>query len=77
MPRIIAYTYDAAHFCPDCTFDGLSRGQIERVSAIGDIDEHNIPNVCMDGIGNLVHPVFDTDEQLDEIYCDHCSVQLE
>ena len=74
--RIIAYTYDADYHCIKCTnkrFAYYHTGDV-RFSSANDksvqVDWWGIYVDQQDSEGNLVHPVFSTDEwqELDESY---------
>lgn len=64
--RIIAYTYDADFQCVDCTVDKTVRGvfkiDLNHPYASPGNDEHGVPYAAVDSEGNLIHPVFSTDE---------------
>ena len=69
MP-IIAYIYDADMHCVECTQTRHANGGF-TVRCDGpageDADENDIPYGATNRKGNLIHPVFETDEgQLDE-----------
>lgn len=64
--KVIAYTYEADVHCPSCA---KARSQALRLDhnhpyAIGTpmLDECGIDYDLVDCEGNLIHPVFDTDE---------------
>jgi len=68
--KIIAYTFDADVHCPACTGAALRSGAIRidnthplaiLVKRAG-ADEYGIPLNVVDREGELVHPVFNTDE---------------
>jgi hypothetical protein len=63
MPSIIAYTYEAAIHCPACT--RLRFQKIDQVTV-------RIDDMCTDREGNLVRPVFSTDETPPGESCDDC-----
>lgn len=73
MTRIIAYTFDADYYCPDCTRirfpapHGLTSRRVE-------VDEHGVHTRAGDSMGNLVHPVFNTDELPTELEDRHGGV---
>lgn len=70
MPRIIAYSYEAAHHCPECTFKRFPEADVDNDTA-------------EDSEGNRVHPLFDYDEwfQIDELCetlsCDDCHEEID
>ena len=66
--RIIAYTFEAAMHCPDCT---LARFRGET----GTQDEHGVALFPIDREHNPVRPVFVTDE-ISETNCDTCKRSL-
>ncbi len=59
---IIAYTYEADFHCHDCTLARAQAGGFVFNSANMDLDEHGIRVEATDNEGNLIHPVFSTDE---------------
>ena len=75
--RIIAYTYEADCHCLDCA---SNRFQIEphKRSAWKNIhlDENYIPMTQEDVEGNLIRPVFSTDE-LPTTHCGTCRQEIE
>ena len=63
MPAIIAYTYEAAVHCPDCTRAAVGAARFlwaDDPDAYS--DKHGIPSNACDREGNEVRPVFSTDE---------------
>lgn len=63
MPAIIAYTYEAAVHCPDCTRAAVAAARFwwaDDPDAYS--DEHGIPSNARDREGSEVCPVFSTDE---------------
>lgn len=78
MLRIIAYTYDAAMHCPDCTEHRANVGLLHRRPPLSlDTDEHGIALDLVDSDGNPVRPVFSTDELDGHDYCDDCLARLD
>lgn len=84
MTRIIAYTYLADVHCPECARKCALSGMLKvddcHPHAIDRAylpesgrDEHNLRYNLVDCEGNLVHPVFDTDEQFGETRCGDCA----
>lgn len=66
MSKVIAYAYDADIHCVNCThkrFDGF------MYYACGQWYMHG---AAKDSEGNPVHPVFDTEENPDGLYCGDC-----
>lgn len=59
MTRIVAYTYEAAYHCPDCT---RQRFAAVPLFAYGNPDKNGVEFTAKDNEGNPVHPVFDTDQ---------------
>lgn len=57
--RVIGYTFDADVHCPGCARQALQAGQ---GVAIGQLDEHGVDSEQRDREGNVVHPIFTTDE---------------
>ena len=64
--RIIAYTYEADYHCIDCTRKRFSDTPTSRIKWTYEVDENGIWNdsqfPTLDTEGNLVHPLFSTDE---------------
>lgn len=78
MTRIVAYTYEAACHCPECT---AKRFEVYRTRALfvaNRLDEHGVWIEAIDREGNPVHPVFSTDERGDSItHCGDCGGELQ
>lgn len=76
MPRIIAYTYEAAMHCPDCTRARFARPpDLQRPESFP--DRCGVPMDARDREGNLVHPVASTDEIERPAYCDTCRAEVD
>jgi hypothetical protein len=65
--RVIGYTYEADYHCPDCAKARHAAGGFEcKPASVADdvnkLDEWDIPYCAHDGEGNLIHPIFSTDE---------------
>jgi hypothetical protein len=74
---IIAYAYEAALHCPDCTRKRHQRTPFQYPAEdCGPGDEHGIPWRAVDREGNRVHPVFSTSSDADGEYCDDCCAEL-
>ena len=59
MPRIIAYTYNAAVHCPYCASMDAAVGILERKPPLSlDTDEHGLACDLVGREGIPVHPVF-------------------
>lgn len=76
---IIAYSFNADVHCPGCT---KAREQSLRLDhnhpyAIDALmlDEHGIEYDLVDNDGNLIHPVFDTDEH-EFTACSDCGEEI-
>lgn len=85
MPHIIGYAYLAAIHCPACTAGMWQYGTDElhvdnnHPSAhpvTWQCDVNDIPHNLVDREGNLVSPVFSTDENAPDEYCDDCGEPL-
>lgn len=90
MPRVIAYTYNSDVHCLDCTRQDTATGRLiinnshpharsgrrgcYNSDAIG-YDENGIACNLQDSEGNLIHPVFDTDEH-GFTHCGSCRAEL-
>ncbi len=81
--RVIAYTYTADIHCPACTGSDLRSGRLRLdnhhtlafpVNHTG-MDEFGIPLNVFDREGNMVHPVFDTDQNSTS-HCSDCGGEL-
>lgn len=75
--RIIAYTYEAAFYCVECAKKRASAGGFTINPSHPNNpprgkDENGIAYASEDCEGNLVHPVFSTDEMDDSECCDDC-----
>jgi hypothetical protein len=78
MPRVVAYTYDAAMHCPCCTGTHAALGILKRVPPLQmGTDEHGIAFDLIDREGNQVRPVFSTDENWQGEACDDCTETIE
>ena len=67
--NIIAYTYEADYHCVDCTVKRYKahgfydrHGKQSRSNYGGQVDWHGVHVYIHDSEGNLVHPLFSTDE---------------
>jgi hypothetical protein len=83
MPRVIAYTYEADVHCPACTQARHLKGgfkidwdlHCEMIKTTCTIDANQVPYCATDKEGNLIHPVFSTDEH-DFTHCADCGGEL-
>jgi hypothetical protein len=73
--RIIAYTYDADIHCPGCAVNRFYTKEAKQAPA-DDVDEHGLLLFQEDREGNLIHPVFSTDELGDLDHCADCHTKL-
>ena len=69
MPYVIAYTYLADTHSPQDALLDWRDGRLvvnhqhpHALPPPHDVDEHGLPDNLQDVEGNLIHPVFDTDE---------------
>ena len=70
--KIIAYTYESDHHCADCT-----RKRFTCLPVNGrDCDENGVDIRAADTEGNLLCPVFDTDESPPNINCCGCNAEI-
>ncbi len=69
--RIIGYAHDADISCPRCLKMGLPSWLL-TTETMRDRDEHGVPMNLTSANDNPAHPVFDTDEQLENLYCGDC-----
>lgn len=89
--RIIGYTYLADVHCPDCTKKATQRSSTYGGLKLNHMhphavdqaylpengrDEHGLCYNLQDREGNLVHPVFDTDEQFGTTLCGGCGAVI-
>lgn len=85
--RIVAYSYNADVHCPECCKrafgSAASPAKFAPSSPLfgsdsheDERDEHGILLLQKDGEGNLVHPIFSTDEQ-PATYCGTCWDKLD
>jgi hypothetical protein len=76
--KIIAYTYDADIHCIECTKKQYATpiAAIKYVrtpeSQAEELDENGMCLRAIDREGNLVRPIFSTDEQLEVPFCGDC-----
>ena len=64
MPSVIGYAYDADRHCVPSTKERFPPG--------ADNDEHTVPMDSTDAEGNLLKPMFSSDEVLENQYCGEC-----
>ena len=69
MPYVIAYTYLADTHSPEDALLDWREGRLvvndhhpHALTKPQGVDEHGLPYNLQDAEGNLIHPVFDTDE---------------
>ena len=80
--KIIAYTYEADVHCPACTKKAGQRMLLDHRHpyAMGTswIDDNGIEYDLVNSEGNLIHPVFNTDEDPDGTFtrCGDCDKEL-
>lgn len=71
--KIIGYTYEADTHCVSCA--------VKRFAEVPhkgkELDEHFIPMRAEDGEGNEIHPMFSTDEQIEQPFCGTCHQSIE
>lgn len=72
--KIIGYTYEADAHCPACTKERFVFRSLTVCQS--PLDEHDIPYKSIDREGNLIHPMFSTDEYEFEVYGD-CRQELQ
>lgn len=81
MLRIVAYTFEADLHCPACTKHQAQRMKLDHDHpyAMGQSckDDHGIEYDLVDTEGNLIHPVFVTDEMPENSTCGDCRATLE
>ncbi len=74
--RIIAYTFEADLHCVSCTKRATQRMKLDHNHpyAMGEShkDDHGVEYDFVDSEGNLIHPVFNTDENPDYPMPQHC-----
>lgn len=89
--RVIGYAYMADLHCPSCTATDARNGRLEvnnyhphavslSSSPAGNLDEHGLHFNLTDREGNLIHPIFDIDENPDwpqPQYCRDCGSEIE
>lgn len=75
--KIIAYTYEADIYCPDCAIYAAATGQLRREPGLAlRIDEHGLATDLVDSEGNRIHPVFDIDEYEHDETCGDCRAPI-
>lgn len=79
--KTIAYAFEADLHCVPCTKQATSRMQVDNYhphahglssSPSGNRDENGLHYNLVDSEGNLIHPVFDIDENPDYPRPQHC-----
>lgn len=72
--KVIGYTYEADIHCPDCTEARFSVGYAKHpfITIFHQIDNCGVPYNSRDNEGNLVHPIFSTDEIEHDSACSNC-----
>ena len=78
MPSIIGYAYEAASHCPSCAKLAVQRMQRDPqhpYAGQGE-DEHGIPGDVVDREGNVIHPMFSTDNNPGGEWCDDCGEEI-
>jgi len=77
--KIIAYTYAADVHCPACTRKATGNMKVdhEHLHGVGfsALDSFGIEYDTVDSEGNLLHPVFDTDEH-EFTHCGDCHSEI-
>jgi formate-dependent nitrite reductase cytochrome c552 subunit len=72
--KIIGYTFDADAHCVACAQKHQFKYDPASLNApdVTQNDEHGVPVHAVDSEGNLIHPIFETDEQIFPLYCGDC-----
>ena len=77
--QIIAYVYEGDVRCIECTKKASHRMKLDHNHpyAMGEShkDDNGVEYALVDGEGNLIHPVFNTDEH-DFTHCGTCGAKL-
>ena len=77
--KIIAYTYEADVHCPACTRKAAKNMVVDHAHPHGvgfsALDSFGIEYDTVDREGNLIHPVFDTDEH-GFTHCGDCHSEI-
>lgn len=80
MTTIVAYAFEAALHCPGCTRERAQHMVLDHThpyaTGRSDVDAHGIEHDLVDREGNLIHPVFSTDEIQPDDSCDDCRAHL-
>ena len=66
MTIIIGYAYEADTHCVACAKNRFPPQGNEEV------DQHGIPMYAEDSEGNVISPMFTTDEMLEDFWCGAC-----
>lgn len=78
--QIMAYTFEADIHCPACTKQTAQRMLLDHRHpyAMGEscLDDNGIEYDLVDSEGNLIHPVFNTDEACHLTHCGDCHQKL-
>lgn len=73
---IVAYAYDGAMHCPDCArYRFANAPDLQRPESFP--DSQGVPMDARDREGNLVHPVFATDDRNGTDHCDTCGARFD
>ena len=79
--RVIAYTFDADVYCPDCAALAYKKNILVPSADYHKLplgtDEHELPYALQDSEGNPVHAVFSTDDiSAEGLWCGCCGALL-
>lgn len=72
MVQVVGYTFNADTFCLECTAE-YTKDKLKELSHASGLDKPDFSNMSLEVLttsitdfeGNDLHPIFDTDEQLD------------
>jgi len=70
--KIIGYTYEADYHCGVCTEKRFRHGVEWVEGSASDLDENGVPFTAKDREGNIVRPIFSTDETPPDSICSGC-----
>lgn len=74
--RIVGYTYEADVHCPSCAVQDFKDGRLVPSDNYCIEDENGLVLDAKDREGNVIKPVFSTDEDAETMVCGDCGHPL-
>ena len=74
--EVIGYTYEADAHCVSCTQKRKFKLSLDCLNK-SNTDSNGICIHAIDNEGNLIHPIFSTDEQLEPLHCGDCHEEIQ